>query len=183
MPRSIKEYELLRLLSTDKKAMTTARRLGLSFSQPHSHPPSRSTADGGAAAVPGKSAAAAAPESAKPNARQRRSAARSAQRHAARWAQMCSRSMLAILFIVRLRRIVDGTLGINTEIASALSKRGPGDRPPSRSSSASFTRSSAGQPQGSSAVGPWNPFPPVPRGLGRQDKKQKGGLMAGFLLR
>ena len=33
------------------------------------------------------------------------------QRHAARRAHMCSPSMLAIIFIVRLRRFVSGTLG------------------------------------------------------------------------
>ena len=33
---ALKEFELLRLLSTDRKAFATARRLGLSFSQPQS---------------------------------------------------------------------------------------------------------------------------------------------------
>jgi hypothetical protein len=179
---ALKEFALLRLLSTDRKAFATARRLGLSFSQLQSQPPSRSTAGGGATAAPSKPAAAAAPASAEPNASRRRSAARSAQHHAARRAKMCTRSMLSLLFIVRLRRLADGTLGINQEITTALSKRGPGDRPSSSlscsSSSASSTLSSAGQPQESSAVG----LSPVQHGRGRQEKKQKGGLLAGFLL-
>jgi hypothetical protein len=38
---ALKEYELLRLLSTDKKAMTTARRLGLSLSFPTAFAPAQ----------------------------------------------------------------------------------------------------------------------------------------------
>ena len=95
---ALREYELLQLLSRDKKALTTARRLGLSLSHPQPQPPSRSTAVGGGPVMPNAPAPAAALVSNGPNARQRRSAARSAQRHAARRAQMCSRSMLAIIF-------------------------------------------------------------------------------------
>ena len=51
---------------------------------------------------------------------------------------MCSRTMLAILFMVRLRRLVDGTLGL------------PGSDDDSD---------------------------------GRQEKRVKAGLVAGFLLR
>ena len=108
---ALREYELLQLLSRDKKALTTARRFGLSLSHPQPQPPSKSTAVGGGTAMPNAPAPAVAPVSNGPNARQRRSAVRSAQRHAARRAQICSRSMLAIIYIVRLRRFVRGTLG------------------------------------------------------------------------
>ena len=43
-----KEFELLKLLSTNKKALATARRLGLFHIQPQPHPPA--AAEGGAAA-------------------------------------------------------------------------------------------------------------------------------------
>ena len=184
---ALKEFKLLQLLATDKKALTTARRLGLSFSHSHSQSPSRSSA-ADCAASPRHPAAAAAPAATThKNARQRRSAARSARRHAARRAQLCTRSMLSLLFIVRLRRMIDGTLGVDHEISSVLAKRGPGDRPPSSSScsssrSASSTRSVGDPPQQQGTVGPWNPFPPVQHGKGRQEKRAKGGLMAGFLL-
>ena len=100
--------------------------------------------------------------------------------------------MLAILFIVRLRRLVDGTLGLPESDGDddgddrRSSKRGTDDRPPSSlssssSRSASSTRS-AGQPHElCSAVGPW--LPPVQHGKGRQEKRPKSGLLAGFLLR
>ena len=184
---ALKEFKLLQLLSTDKKAFTTARRLGLSFSHPQSQPPSRSPAGSGAV-PPRPPVAVAAPASTTKNARQRRSAERSARRHALRRAQLCTRSMLSLLFIVRLRRLVDGTLGVDHEITNVLAKRGPGDRPPSSSScsssrSAASSRSVGDPPQQQGTVGPWNPFPPVQHGKGRQEKRAKGGLIAGFLLR
>ena len=179
---ALKEFKLLQLLSTDKKALATARRLGLTFSHSQSQPTSRSSA-GSSAAPPRPPVADAAPASAtQKNARQRRSAARSARRHAARRAQLCTRTMLSLLFIVRLRRMVDGTLGVDHEVSSVLAKRGPDERPPSslsssRSTSASSTRMVGQPPVGALAV------PPVPHGPGRQEKRPKSGLLAGFLLR
>ena len=127
---ALKEFKLLQLLSTDKQALTTARRLGLSFSHPQSQPPSRSPAGSGAV-PPRPPVAVAAPASTTKNARQRRSAERSARRHAARRAQLCTRSMLSLLFIVRLRRMIDGTLGVDHEVSAVLAKRRPDERPPS----------------------------------------------------
>ena len=78
---ALKEFELLRLLSTDRKALATARRLGLFASHSQPHPPA--AAVGGAAATAPSAAAdesSAAPKV--PNARQKRSAARSARHHA-----------------------------------------------------------------------------------------------------
>ena len=99
---ALKEFKLLQLLSTDKKALTTARRLGLSFSQSQSRSPSSASAAGsGTTSGVRPPGAAAVPATVGQNARQRRSAARSARRHAARRAQLCSRTMLAILFMVR----------------------------------------------------------------------------------
>ena len=178
---ALKEFKLLQLLSSDKKAITTARRLGLSYSKSQSQPPSSASAAAKPTASPRQPAAAAAPAPAGPNARQRRSAARSARHHASRRAQLCTRTMLSLLFIVRLRRMVDGTLGVDHEVSSVLAKRGPGERPPSscssRSTSASSTRM-AGLPP----VGALADFP-VQHGHGRQEKKPKGGMLAGFLLR
>ena len=182
---ALKEFKLLQFLSTDKKALTTARRLGLNFS--HSQPQSPISAPaggGGSASTARPPVAATASVTEAPNARQRRSAARSARRHAARQAQLCSRTMLAILFMVRLRRIVGGTFGVDAEITTVLAKRGTGDRPPSSSSnsssrSASSTSHHAGQPQGECVAA----SPRMPHGQGRLDKRPKGGMLAGFLLR
>ena len=163
-------------VSRDKKALTTARRFGLSLSHPQPQPPSKSTAVGGGTAMPNAPAPAAAPVSSGPNARQRRSAARSAQRHAARRAQMCSRSMLAIIFIVRLRRFVSGTLGFPSSDCTATScfalsaTRGSGESPSSGCSSSSEASSTASHS-------------PVQHRRGQQEKRHRGGLMAGFLLR
>jgi hypothetical protein len=184
---ALKEYELLRLLSTDKKALMTARRLGLTFSQSQPQPPISASAGGSDTESTARPPdAATASVTVVPNARQRRSAARSAQHHAARRAQLCNRSMLAIFFMVRLRRLVDGTLRLPESDDDGgdrrSTKRGSDDRPPSSlssssSRSASSTRS-AGQPHECSAIGP-----PVQHRMGRQEKRPKAGLMAGFLLR
>ena len=147
---ALKEFKLLQLLSTDKKAFTTARRLGLSFSHSQSQPCSSASAAAGPAAAPAPPTADAAPVSAAPNARRRRSSARSARHHALRRAQLCTRSMLSLLFIVRLRRILMGTLGLprgpgDAGALSVSAKRGPAERPNSgcsSSSSGSSTRSS-----------------------------------------
>jgi hypothetical protein len=86
--------------------------------------------------------------------------------------------------MVRLRRIVDGTLGVDAEITTVLAKRGTGDRPPSSSStsssrSASSTSRPAGQPYDECVAA----GPRMPHGQGRHDKRPKGGMLAGFLLR
>ena len=90
--------------------------------------------------------------------------------------------MLSLLFVVRLRGLIDGTLGVDHEVSSVLTKRGPEDRPPSssnssRSTSASSTRMAGQPPVGALVV------PPVQHGQGHQEKKPKGGMLAGFLLR
>lgn len=194
-----KEFELLRLLSTDKKALATARRLGAFRPHPQAHP-SAAAADAGAradssptvaaapaasqatptarrraaarsarrqarqkaqpqvqplppavaageavASVPPTTAdAASVGQKAAPNARQRRSAARSARRHAAMRAGALKRirSLAQVcLFVVRLRRIRGGTLGLLEDLSdseampgSAL-KRGRGRDSGSSSSS------------------------------------------------
>ena len=97
-----KEFELLKLLATDKKALATARRLG-AF-RPQLQPPSPAVAagDGKAAAAPPPVAAAPAASAPAQNSRQRRGALRSAKYHATRRAQFWSRSVLATMFIVKL---------------------------------------------------------------------------------
>ena len=98
-----REFELLKLLSKDKKALATARRIGIMFSagQPHSHP------QGAAAAATRRAPSSQQPVCAVPraNARQRRSAERSARRHGERQRVIRSR-ILALLFVIRLRRRV-----------------------------------------------------------------------------
>ena len=140
-----KEFELLRLLSTDKRALATARRLGFSTTvaqpQPHSHSgaahraPQRERRQVVVAATPRR------------NARQRRSARRSAERHRKRQLIIRSR-ILCLLFVIRLRRRVRARrdLGDLDELASqssqeAVAKR---DRPSSRSDS--DTTESSGDP-------------------------------------
>ena len=168
---AVKEFELLQLLSTDTKALTTARRLGLRLghTQPQTqaqHPavaagnvaaaPSTGAADGSSAAsraMPRRArrraarcaqhvawadaqpqtpshAAAAVGDAATPqvraarpaevraddaspraNARKRRSAARSAQRHAAR-SQPIRTAASALLYLVRLRRLASMRRGL-----------------------------------------------------------------------
>ena len=71
----------MQLLSKDKKAFVMARRLSLYSSQSQPQLPSSATAASGRDASPPEPAAAAAPGSATPTSRQRRSAART--RHAA----------------------------------------------------------------------------------------------------
>lgn len=75
-------------------------------------------------------------------------------------------------------------LAVDAEITTVLAKRGTGDRPPSSSSnsssrSASSTSHHAGQPQGECVAA----SPRMPHGQGRLDKRPKGGMLAGFLLR
>ena len=78
-----KEYELLRLLSADKKALATARRLGLPFgqAQPHTQPhPPAAPAGIDAAAPPADAADGASAAAPVLSRRARRRAARCAQR-------------------------------------------------------------------------------------------------------
>ena len=97
-----KEFKLLQLLSTDKKAFTTARRLGLFSTQPQSQQTARSGAAAKVASVR-RTPGAASGRTAEPNSRQRRSALRSARRHAQLQVQVY-RTAIAILYICRLRR-------------------------------------------------------------------------------
>ena len=97
-----KEFKLLQLLSTDKKALSTARRLGLFSKQPQPH---KETARSGAAAA--ATSARRQPDAASgrpvgPNSAQRRSAARSAQHHAQLQLRFY-RTAIAALYFCRLR--------------------------------------------------------------------------------
>ena len=100
-----KEFELLKLLATDKKAMAAARRLGLHAVQPQPLP-AKATA-GKPAATSTRTSTADAPSTApsKKNSRRKRSAARSARHHTLRQQQL-NRCILAMLFVARLRRRV-----------------------------------------------------------------------------
>ena len=94
--------------------------------------------------------------------------------------------MLSLLFIVRLRRMIHGTLGVDHEISSVLAKRGPEERASVELellvclTPASSTRS-AGQPPVGGTVVPWDPVPPVQHRQGKQEKRPTGGIMAGFI--
>ena len=182
-----KEFELLKLLSTDKKALATARRLGAFRPQPQPPSPAVAAGAGKAAAAPPPDAAAPSASATAPNSRQRRSAARSARRHAARRAQSLSRSMLALLFIVRLRRLVDGTLGLpggpaDAGASSGSAKRGPGERPSSGCSSSSSSSRSSDPEMRMVTPGDFFAYSSLPRGASQQ-KKHRSGLLAGFLLK
>ena len=101
-----RDFELLVLLSTNKKALATARRLGLGrAAQPHTaaeKPQDRQPCDGGA----GGSAMASGMEAVRTTARQRRSARRSALRHQRRRREhlLRTRCLLPALYLTRLRR-------------------------------------------------------------------------------
>ena len=102
-----KEFKLLQLLSTDKKALATARRLGFFQQQPQ--PPGKASAAQAGSAASCPPGVGAAPASAGPNARKRKSAARSARRHASRRARnRWNRCLTAVLCMVRLRQCVRG---------------------------------------------------------------------------
>ena len=155
-----KEFELLKLLSTDKKAMVAARRLGLHAVLPQPLP-AKATAGKPAAAstrTPPSDAPSKANSAAKSNSRRKRSATRSARHHAKRGEQLY-RCSLAMLFVVKLRRRVRAKVlvrdladleslsdGSSKEVllerrkSAATLKRG--DRPPS-SCSASSSRSTS----------------------------------------
>ena len=104
------KYKLLVLLSTNKKAEATARRLGVFAAQPQPLP-AKATA-GKTAAKPTRTPAADAPPAAPSTkkSQRKRSAARSARHHASRRHQL-NRCMVAMLFVVRLRRRIRVTRG------------------------------------------------------------------------
>ena len=185
-----KEFELLKLLATDKKALATARRLGAFRCQPQPPSPAVAAGDGKAAAAPPPVAAAPAASAPAQNSRQRRGALRSAKYHATRRAQFWSRSVLATMFIVKLRRIVGGTLGLpggpaDAGAPSGPAKRGPDERPSSgcsNSSSGSSTRSS-GSEMAFETPGDFFAYAALNhRGRQKQQKQQRRGLLPGFLL-
>jgi len=92
-----KEFKLLQLLSNDKKALATARRLGLMAALPQ--PPPAGKTPGKAAATSTQRAPDAPSEApAKSNSRCRRSSERSARRHAAQREQQSNRLRTACLF-------------------------------------------------------------------------------------
>ena len=172
-----KEFELLKLLSTDKKAMAAARRPGLHAVLPQPLP-AKATAGKPAAAstrTPPSDAPSKANSATKPNSRRKRSATRSARHHAKRREQLY-RCSLAMLFVVKLRRrvrakvlvrdladlesISDGSdnpmskeVPLERRHSVATLKRGKTAHPPqsscSASSSASSRCSSGGTPMGS----------------------------------
>eukprot|EP00966_Prymnesium_polylepis_P300225 6938006-Prymnesium_polylepis.4 len=148
---------------------------------------SASTVDGGSTSTTCPPGAAPAPAPAGPNARQRRSAARSARRHAVR--RHCNRTMLVLLFIVRLRRLRDSAPGHQvflsepptSAVLASTSKRGTDERPASRASTSSLA-SSLGCGAESTLL---MPPPPdrAPRDGVEVGKRRKEGLASGFLLR
>lgn len=98
-----KEFKLLQLLSTDKKALATARRLGLYSTQPQLQQTARSSAAAKATSARRRPDAASG-RPVGPNSRQRRSAERSARHHAQLQVQF-NRTAIAVLYICRLRRM------------------------------------------------------------------------------
>ena len=102
---ALKEFKLhvLQLLSTDAKAFTTARRLGI-FSSKQQQP--QKTARSGAtdaATSARRTSDVASGHSAAPNSRRKRSAARSARHHAQIQVQLY-RTAIAVIYFCRLRR-------------------------------------------------------------------------------
>ena len=96
-----KEFKLLQLLSTDKKAFAAARRLGLFSQKPQ--PQQAQTARSTASRTKPRVQPAAGTTAPRLNARKRRSAARSAQHHAQLQLQVY-RTCIAVLYLCRLRR-------------------------------------------------------------------------------
>ena len=193
-----KEFKLLQLLSTDKKAFSTARRLGLFSARPQPQQTARSGAAAKAAPVRRKPNAASG-RSAEPNSRQRRSALRSARRHAQLQVQVY-RTAIAILYICRLRRrcrlrsdladleslensVHDDDSGFQVRLVSVssalmeVSRSRRRDRPPSASSSAASSTSSLG-----SAALPGGFYqarcPPALLQMGGQRKQQRTAVPA-----
>ena len=103
---ALKEFKLLQLLSADKKALATARRLGVFSAQPQLQQ-ARTARSIASRTAPHVLSDAASGVAAVPNARKRRSAARSAarsaQHHAQRQLQLY-RTGIAVLYLCRIRR-------------------------------------------------------------------------------
>ena len=190
---ALKEYELLQLLSRDKKApgdgaSTRPQLLSSSTDRNRPHPQSLLVLE---------------------RLRLRRHRLPLLQRHLRRRqifasgavlcvaqsatqlgeAQLCTRSMLSLLFVVRLRCIVNSTLGLpggpgDVGASSGSAKRGSAESPSSGCSSSSSGSSICSSTSGMRMVTPEEFFscPALPQGR-REQKKQKGGLFAGFLLK
>ena len=95
--------------------------------------------------------------------------------------------MLALLFIVRLRRLVDGTLGLpggpaDAGASSGSAKRGLDERPSSGCSSSSSSSRSSDPEMRMVTPGDFFAYSSLPRGASQQ-KKHRSGLLAGFLLK
>ena len=173
-----REFELLKLLATDKEAFATARRLGFLVSHVGVAPTSKRAAvvhAAGAASASQQTPAAAAGG----NAQQRRSARRSALRHARRRQRLCRCCMMCLLFVLRLRRAADlrrvrGGLGSDCR---ALHKRSA-SRPASRASSDGGLSTSSDPPLCSGLVA----APGVAWGS-QPVRRRRDGMAAGFLLR
>ena len=102
-----KEFKLLQLLSNDKKALATARRLGVFSQKPQLQGQASAARAGAGASRSSNAGAASTPKG--PTAKQKKSAARSARRHASRRAQeRWNRCCTAVLCIVKLQRRVRG---------------------------------------------------------------------------
>ena len=104
-----RDFELLKLLAAepDKKVLATARRLKAFKSQPlqqQTLAPAGSVRPATQPSCAAQEQDGAATGVAPANAQKRRSAVRSARRHAAKRSALCRSSMLALLFVLRLRR-------------------------------------------------------------------------------
>ena len=101
-----KEFKLLQLLSTDKKAFATARRLGLFLpNSKQQQPQTTRSGAAGAAASARRMPDGASGRQSEINSRQRRSAARSARRHSQVQVHTYTALLLiAVLYVCRLRR-------------------------------------------------------------------------------
>ena len=184
-----REFELLKLLSSDKKALATARRLG--FSSGGQQRPRALLAD----AAPARASRAVGtqhpPAPPRANARQRRSAERSARRHAARQRRLRA-TALAVLFLSRLRRrarlrrdLQDLEELADAAPTDALAKRGRSSRgSSSASSSATSSPLLHSEPVPPAVPGCWGVTLPQPS-LSHRAKRAaaQGGLARGFLLR
>ena len=96
----MRDFKLLTLLSKDKAALATARRLGGGWAP---QPPATNKRTSATAAHRAGGASASAPAaSGEGNARQRRSAKRAAARRKKQLQTLLKRTLLAVLFIVRL---------------------------------------------------------------------------------
>ena len=134
-----RDFELLKLLSTDKKAFAMARRLGFMTSCVGASPKHGAAARAAGAASVAQQAPA---EAAGDNSRRRRSARRSALRHERRRRLLCRSCALCLLFVLRLRRAVAAR---QIAEASARQKRAA-SRPASVASSSDAGRSDSNDP-------------------------------------